>query len=182
MNELYTSVTLGILIGWVAFKILSFILPNKTALIFGMFIGLMSATLARETQSILYFTAILSPIAITIPLLALRSLLQTFSISCPQFSKWEMAGILAIYIAYLAASLGVLIFDPYRLGYSFVWAGTLAIMLIGYGAVRRNPFFPIAAISGQILWVSDIGSSNYFDHIGHALLVPIILVALIRRY
>ena len=179
--EVYTSTTLAILIGWTISKIVGVVAPRKLALVVGIIVGLAVATIARGAPPILYFTAILSPIAITVPLLAVRNFLQTSGISCPRFSKVELAGILVLYIVFLAASMGVISFDFYRLGYNPVWAGVFALFLIGYGAFRRNPFFPIIAIFGQVLWTFDIGSSNYFDHIGHVLLVPIIVVALLSR-
>lgn len=181
MIEVYTSITLGIIIGWIAFRLGRFATGRLIGYLFGIAAGIYCVIVARDSLPILYFTAIFSPIAVTIPLLAIRNTFAIFTFPWPRFSKSEVTLFLVLYIIFLSASMGVFTFDPYRFGYDPVIAGGVALALVIYGTIRRNPFFAIVAVSGQILWVFEIGSSNYFDHITHVLLIPISLVYVLRR-
>jgi hypothetical protein len=42
-------------------------------------------------------------------------------------------------------------------------------------------FLPLVAVLGQALWLMGWGSSNWFDHVLHAVLVPVTTVVLILR-
>jgi hypothetical protein len=179
MNEVYSVLASSVLIGWVVFKLADLASESRTAGILALLVGLSVSTFARQTQPMLYFTAILSPVAISIPLLALRSVGRSFGFGLPRFQRWEIGLFLLIYVTFLAASLGAVSFDPYRLGYDPAWATVVALLLVAYGAWRRNPVLPVIGVGGQVLWLAGIGSSNYLDQIGHALLVPILIIALV---
>jgi hypothetical protein len=53
--------------------------------------------------------------------------------------------------------------------------------LCGYGALTGQVFLPLVAVLGQALWLMGWGSSNWFDHVLHAVLVPVTTVVLILR-
>ncbi len=180
MIDLYTSFVITIMLGWVAFQILKIALPYKQSLITGLLVGLAFATIGRTSLPVTFLVATFFPVAFTIPAIVIRDFMNKAGISCPPIKRWEIGLFLIIYSAFLAASMGAIAFDPYRFGYDPVWAGLVAMLLVAYTAWRKNPFPAIIAVTGQALWLAGIGSSNYFDQIGHFLLLPILLFALFK--
>ena len=80
---------------------------------------------------------------------------------------------------FLASAMGVLPVDLYRLGYAPGPVAAMVLAVCGYGLWSGALFLPLVAVAGQALWVAGRGSSNWFDHVLHALLLPVAGVVLI---
>ena len=55
---------------------------------------------------------------------------------------------------------------------------SVAVVLVGFQA---RPFLALLAVAAQAQWVLRAGSSNWFDHILHVLVVPVALFTLLGR-
>lgn len=64
----------------------------------------------------------------------------------------------------------VLPWDVYRYGYTS-WAVAVAAALGGYAYVRKLDVIAIVVVLSLLLWSVGVGSTNYFDWIGHAALL-----------
>ncbi len=176
-----TSVFLAILIGWMVYALAGFAVSAPVALSLGVVIGVLSVLMFRDTLPVRGAVALLGPIGVVLPLLALRHVAAGVSMPLPAFGMAELLVFLVAYMGFLAASMGVLPVDPYRLGYAPVPVGIMVLGLCAYGAMSGNFFVPLVAVAGQALWVAGWGSSNWFDHVLHASLVPVVIVVLVLR-
>jgi hypothetical protein len=178
MNGHVTSVFVGVILGWVGFALTGLIMPMPLAILAGIGVGVLSVTLLRQTVVITGFIALMGPVGVALPALALRHVASHLGLEIQAFSSAELVVFLLAYAAFLAASLGYLPVDIYRLGYAPLPVGIMALMLCAYGALTGNFFIPLVAVAGQGLWLKGWGSSNWFDHVLHAALMPIALLVL----
>lgn len=181
MSAGLTSVFLAVLLGWIAWGVASLAMSAPLSLGTGAAVGVLSVALFRNTMALNGLVAVLEPIGVILPLLVLRQAAGHLGWQIPAFSSPELAAFLVFYILFLAAAMGALPVDPYRLGYAPVPVAVIVLVLCAYGALTGNWFIPVAAVAGQALWVAGWGSSNYFDHTLHATLVPVVAVVLIGR-
>jgi len=137
--------------------------------------------LFRRSMVVGAFVAILEPVGCALPFLALRHIAPSVGVDIVPFSTIEIGVFLVTYIGFLSASLGAIRLDPYRLGYRPWPVALVALGLVALGGVTGNLFYPLVAVCGQALWLLRLGSSNYFDHILHAVLVPVAIVELVSR-
>jgi len=178
MTGRVTSVFVGVILGWVGYAFARLIAPVPLAILAGIGVGVFSMTLLRQTVAIKGFIALMGPVGVVLPLLALRHVASQLGLEIQAFSTAELGIFLLAYGAFLAASLGYLPVDIYRLGYAPLPVGIMALGLCAYGAITGNIFIPMVAVAGQGLWLKGWGSSNWFDHVLHAALLPIALLAL----
>ncbi|WP_299848027.1 hypothetical protein [uncultured Roseovarius sp.] len=181
MIGVLTYASVAILLGWVVYALTGLFATAKVALIAGGVIGALSVILFRDTIVVRGFVAVLGPIGIMLPLLALRHAAAGAGVAIPSFGTVELLLFLLGYMVFLATAMGVIPVDLYRFGYAPVSVAIMVLALCGYGALTGNVFIPLVAVLGQALWVMGWGSSNWFDHVTHALLVPILFVVLTLR-
>lgn len=181
MIGLLTYASVAVLLGWIVYALTGLFASAKIALIAGGLIGALGVILFRDTLPIRGFVAVLGPIGIVLPLLALRHAAAGAGVAVTPFGTVELLVFVLLYMAFLATAMGVIPADIYRIGYAPVPVAIMVLALCAYGLVTGNVFVPLVAVLGQALWVMGWGSSNWFDHITHALLVPVILVVLILR-
>lgn len=176
-----TYASVAILLGWIAYALTGLFAPVPVALIAGVVVGVLSVLVFRDSVAVRGFIAVLGPIGIVLPLLALRQMAAGVGLPVTPFGTVELLVFVLLYMAFIATAMGVLPVDLYRLGYTPVPVAVMVLALCACGALTGNLFIPFLAVIGQALWVMGWGSSNWFDHVTHALLVPIIFVVLIAR-
>lgn len=176
-----TYIWIGILTAWTVFALAIWWLAPGLAAPIGLFAGLAAGWLFRASLIMRGFVALLDPIGVVLPLLAVRHMAIAFGYDVVSFSYVELTLFLIGYIGFLAASQGAFGFDAYRFGYKPWPVALIALGLCGLGMVTGNLFYPLVAVTGQAMWTLRLGSSNYFDHILHALLVPVVAIELISR-
>lgn len=181
MIEALTSVFVAILTGWIIYALAGFAVSVPVAVILGAVIGGLSVLIFRDTLVVRGIVALLGPIGIVVPMLALRHVAVGMSVPLPAFGTPELLVFLVAYVGFLAAAMGVLPVDLYRFGYAPVPVAIMVLALCAYGALSGNFFVPLVAVAGQALWVAGWGSSNWFDHVLHASLVPVVMVVLVLR-
>lgn len=181
MNERYISAALAILLSWVAWGIAALVMPSTAALLVALPIGAAVALLLRDTIVLRGVVAIFDPIGIVLPLLIVRQMASGLGVPFEPFGTLELIIFLIVYLTFLTSSFDVFPADPYRLGYSPAFVAAIVLGLCVFGWVTGNAFIPFIAVTGQVMWVFKIGSSNYFDHILHVMLVPVAVIELIFR-
>ncbi len=181
MIGVVTYASVAILLGWVTYALAGLFLPASVALIAACLNGFISVFLLRDTMAFHGFVAVLGPMSLVLPLLALRHMAAAAGVPVNPFGSVELLVFLLVYIAFLAASMGVIPVDMYRFGYAPTPVAIMVLMLCAYGWLTGSLFIPLLAVLGQALWVLGWGSSNWFDHVLHALLVPVVFVVLFLR-
>ena len=181
MTGVVSKLGLAVLLGWVAWGLFSLGLDLPLSLAVGLAIGAACAFALRATLPVGALMAVLDPIAIVLPLLALRHMSASLGVSVHPFDTAELVAFLLLYLTFLATAAGALPWEVYRLGYAPVPVALIALALCAFGLWQGTAFLPLVAVTGQILWVLGWGSSNYFDHILHVALVPVVVVVLILR-
>ncbi len=176
-----TYASVAVLLGWVAYALAGLVAPVNVALIAGALIGVLAVLVFRDTVAIRGFVAVLGPIGIVLPLLALRHAAAGMGVPVAPFGTMELLVFVVLYMGFIASSMGVIPVDLYRHGYAPIPVAVMVLALCAYGAMTGTLFIPLLAVLTQALWVMGWGSSNWFDHVTHALLVPIIFVVLILR-
>ena len=176
-----TYAYVAVLLGWIVYALTGLFAPVPIALVAGVVFGALCVLVFRDTVAVRGFIAVLGPIGIVLPLLALRQMAAGVGLPGAPFGTVELLVFVMLYMAFIATAMGVLPVDLYRLGYAPISVAVMVLALCAYGALSGNAFVPLLAVSGQALWVVGWGSSNWFDHVTHALLVPIIFVVLIAR-
>lgn len=181
MTGVVSTLWLAIVLGWVAWGLLGMALDLPLALALGLMLGAVCAVVLKGTLVTGAVMAVLDPIAVVLPLLALRHMAASLGVPVQPFETPHLVVFLVLYIAFLAAAMGLLPGEVYRLGYAPLPVAVLVFGICALGLWQGTLFLPLVAVMGQALWVLGWGSSNYFDHILHAALVPVVIVVLILR-
>lgn len=181
MTGVVSTLGLAVLLGWVAWGLLNLGLGMPLSLALGLALGAICAFGLQSTLPVGVMMAVLDPIAVVLPLLALRQMASALGVPVAPFGTAELVVFLVLYLIFLATAAGALPWEFYRLGYAPLPVAVIALALCAVGLWQGALFIPIVAVAGQILWVLGWGSSNYFDHILHAALVPVVIVVLIVR-
>ena len=181
MTALYETLGAGVVLSWVLFQGLIWVLRPKRALIVALTLGILPFAVIPQVSVPAMIQAVFAPFGVLLPVLAARSLAASLGHRVTRFASLDLIVVLGLYVTYLCAALGVFAWDPYPLGYSSAGAGAVAVAIALYGAWRGHVSVAVGAVLGQGLWLLGAGSSNYFDHVSHALLVPVIVVVLLRR-
>lgn len=176
-----TYASVAVLLGWVVYALTGLFASVPVALVAGALVGALTVLVFRDTIAIRGFVAVLGPIGIMLPLLALRHVAAGMGVPVAPFGTVELLIFVTLYMGFIASSMGVIPVDLYRYGYAPVPVAVMVLALCAYGALTGSLFIPVLAVAAQALWVAGWGSSNWFDHVTHALLVPIIFVVLILR-
>ena len=173
MNEIYTSISVGLILGWLSVQLLGTVLSAKRALIGGIALGLAIMLSVRGSLPVLVLVSLFEPAALGLSFLILRSLAKSF-ISIKKVPVWEQVLAWGMLAAYYFTSAGMTMFDPYRFGFNPLWAGSTAAALCLYAGIRGYIGFALLPVAAQFVWISGLGSSNYFDHIFSALMIVIV--------
>lgn len=181
MTGVLTNIFMAVLYAWAVGGIASLALPLPAALGLGAATGVALGAIWPRNPLSRGLVALLDPVGVVLPLLALRQMAGWAGMDIRPFHGIELLLFLAAYLLFLIAATGKIRFDPYRLGYAPLPAGAVALALCAMGAVQGSLFLPLLALLAQTLWVLRLGSSNYFDHIVHAVLVPVVLIDLLGR-
>lgn len=172
---------LGILSGWLGYALAGLFTGPAAATVAGVALGAAGLTVLRDTVAVRGAMAVLEPIGIVLPILAIRHVLAGLGVEITPFSTVELLVFLLAYTAFLAASMGVIPVEAYRLGYAPIPVAVMVLAVCLYGALSGNWLLPLITVAGQGLWVAGIGSSNWFDHVLHATLVPVVGAVLLIR-
>lgn len=181
MSGLYEACAAGVLASWCLFRLLQLVLPKVPALVVAVTVGLVPFILLPELLFHSMTIAIFAPFGLILPMVAVQGFFRDFGYTVKRFATVDLGVVLILYLFFVSASVGVVAWDPYRYGYDPVWGGAVAFLLCLYGVLRGHPGVSLVALLGQFLWINDIASSNFFDHVSHVLLIPVIVVCLIRR-
>lgn len=181
MTGRLTYLWMGVLLAWAAFMILSAVLGPVAAVLGGIILGGGAAYLLRQGRVLGGLVAVLEPIGVVLPILAIWQMAGAMGLDLPRLSVLELLIYLAAHVALLAASMGALPGEPYRLGYAPLPVGAMVLLACLYGLATGHPLIPLIAVAGQVLWVLGWGSSNWFDHVIHAVMIPAALISLIAR-
>ena len=181
MTLKYNDIALGLVLGWMAWYVLSLGMAMPSSLLLAAAVGLLTLRFLRHTVVVRGVMAVLDPIGIVIPILIVWQGLGTLGVPFAPFAVLELLIFLALYVAFLATSFGVIPGDPYRWGYHAAPVAGLSLGLCIYALITGTWIIAVIAVAGQAMWVFKQGSSNYFDHILHATLVPVAVIALLAR-
>ncbi|RKF14012.1 hypothetical protein D6850_12590 [Roseovarius spongiae] len=172
---------LAVLIGWLAWALGGMALSPVPATALGAAIGLGAVTVFAGTLPIAALIALLAPFGVMLPALALRQVGAHLGLPVAPFSTLELAAFLVAYLVFLAAAMGAVPVDLYRFGYAPLPVALMTLAVCAYGFATGNLFLPLVAVAGQLAWALGWGSSNWFDHVLHVLLIPIVLTILAQR-
>jgi hypothetical protein len=171
---------LALLPGWAAFALsLPWTGPAYASLFGGLAVVLV--LVLRHSLPVAGAMALLSPVGAMLPALALRDVAAGWGLPVMPFATVEILAFLAAHTAFLASAMGLWPVDLYRLGYAPRPVAAMVLAVCAYGLVSGSLFLPLVAVAGQALWLARLGSSNWFDHVLHAALVPVALVVLVLR-
>jgi hypothetical protein len=177
----YDDAALGAVLGWMAWYALSVGLAMPVSLIAAVGVAVLALRFARHTLVVRGVMAVFDPIGIVIPVLILWQVLGSLGLPLAPFAAIELILFVVVYAAFLATAFGVIPFDIYRFGYRPLPVAVLVLALCLYALMTGSWIVAVIAVAGQAMWVFKHGSSNYFDHILHATLVPVAVIALLAR-
>lgn len=181
MTGLGASAALAVLIGWAVFALAGWVAAPVLAAGLGAVAGAGLVVAFRDSLALGGAVALLAPMGVMLPAMALRHVAVRLGLPVPGFATWELAAFLVLYSGFLAAAFGVVPVDVYRLGFAPLPVAAMVLGLCGYGLVTGNWFLALVAVLGQGAWVMGWGSSNWFDHVLHAALWPVAAVVLVAR-
>ena len=178
MTRLGSSLALAVLVAWCVHGVLGAMLAPLAAVLLGAAAGAAAVALTRWLL-VGGAVALLAPFGVMLPSLALGSMAGRLGVDVVGFSQLELSVFLVGYTVFLLSAFGILREDLYRLGYAPVPVGIMVVMICFYAALSANWFLATVVVLGQFFWVMKWGSSNWFDHILHVLLLPVAVLALI---
>ncbi len=176
-----STLWLALLLGWVAWRMLSLWLALPVSLIAGLALGAACAFVFRDTVALNGIVALLGPVGIVLPLLILRQMAAHLGAPVQHFGTAQLVVFLALYLAFLTNAAVASPVDIYRLGYAPWAVAIMALALCVLGLWQGALFLPVLAVAAQAFWTADWGSSNWFDHVLHPALVPAVLIVMIMR-
>ena len=181
MTGVLASVWLAVILGWLVFALAGWVVGAPASVWIGGVVGAAAVLLFRDTLPLRGMVALLAPFGVMLPALALRHMGAKLGLPVIPFATSELLVFLLVYVAFLASAMGVVPVDIYRIGYAPLPVAVMVLAVCLYGLLTGNWFLPLVAVLGQLLWVMGWGSSNWFDHVTHVLLVPVTAVVLVTR-
>jgi len=181
MTAVYELASAAVLLGWLISRVLRLVMQARQATLTGFGLAALVVVLSYTGFMTGMFIGLLAPFGVMVPALALQNSARVFGLNTRGYSVMEMLGFWVFYLAFLTASAGVLDWDPYRFGYAAPGAAIAALALSAYAVWRGHVVVLAAVVLAQLLWLADIGSSNFYDQISHVLLVFILPVCALRR-
>lgn len=172
---------LASLLGWLAFVLLGFGVQAQLGVPLALAVGFGAALVLRDSVALRGIVALLGPVGVVLPFIILRQMSAHLGAAVQPFGTVELLIFAAFYIAFLASAAGVIPVDVYRLGYAPIPVALIVLALCAFGFAQGMVFVPLLAVAGQMMWVIGWGSSNYFDHLLHPVLVPAVVVVLVMR-
>jgi hypothetical protein len=153
---------------WSAFRVTSWVVSGRPALMLAGAVALISALPIVSGLMV----AVLAPFGLLLPALAIRDVLGRTGLRVERFHPLEILLALAALTLFIASSIGVFPFDPYRLGYGVLVPAIVSLCLVMWAVLRHHWLILIAILAAQTLWVWGVYGNNFFDHLFHALIVP----------
>lgn len=181
MSAALSSAALAVLIGWAVMMLCGVVLSAPLALAAGAGAGAVAVTLFAHSLPVTGLMALLAPFGVMLPALALRHVAAQLGVTVQPFGTMELLIFLVLYTGFLAAAMGALPVDLYRYGYAPVPVALMVLAVCAYGYATGSLLLPLVAVLGQAVWVLGWGSSNWFDEVTHALLVPVLIIVLVQR-
>ena len=181
MRELGATIGLAIVIGWVMFALAGWVVSPGLAAGLGAVAGVAVVALFRRSMAVGGAMALLAPLGVMLPALALRHVAGALGVPVGVFGTWELVAFLVLYSGFLASALGVVPVDLYRFGYSPLPVAVMVLAVCAHGFVTGNWFLPLVAVLGQGAWVMGWGSSNWFDYVLHVVLWPVAMVVVLGQ-
>ncbi|WP_129432273.1 hypothetical protein [Roseovarius sp. A46] len=180
MRGAFDHIGMAIVLGWAGFALAGLWVGPAVASAAGGVVSALVLVLQRSTP-VAGAMALLSPLGVMLPALALRDLAAAWGLPVVPFGTAELLIFLAAYSAFLASAMGLVPVDLYRLGYAPWPVAAMVLAVCVYGIVSETLFLPLVSVAGQALWVARLGSSNWFDHVLHAMLMPVAVVVLLMQ-
>ncbi len=180
MRAAFDHIGLAIVLGWAGFALAGLWVGPAVASAAGGVVSALVLVLQRSTP-VAGAMALLSPLGVMLPALALRDVSAAWGLPVLPFGTVEISVFLAAYAAFLASAMGLFPVDLYRVGYAPRPVAAMVLIVCAYGLVAGSLFLPLVAVTGQALWVARLGSSNWFDHVLHAMLMPVAVVVLLMQ-
>ncbi|MCQ0094121.1 hypothetical protein [Roseovarius sp. M141] len=181
MSALVSTAWLALVLGWMAWGAFSLGLELSVSLALGLALGAVCAALFRDTLPLRGLIAVLGPVGVVLPLLILRQMAAHLGVPVQPFGSAGLVIFVVLYIAFLASAAGAVPGDVYRLGYAPWPVAIMALALCVLGLWQGALFLPVLVVVAQAIWVMGWGSSNWFDHVLHPMLVPAALIVLVLR-
>ena len=181
MSGFLAASGLAVVLAWAVFALAGWVVAAPVSVWLGGAAGALAVLVLRDTVPLRGMVALLAPFGVMLPALALRHMAAKLGVPVVPFGTVEVLVFLLAYLLLLASAMGALPVDLYRLGYAPLPVGLMVLAVCGYGFATGNWFVPLVAVLGQALWVAGWGSSNWFDHVTHVLLVPAAAIVLLLR-
>ena len=181
MTGVGASFGVAVLLSWVVFALAGWVASPGFAAGLGSVAGAGLMVVFRRSVAIGSVLALLAPVGVMLPALAIRHVAGSLGLPVGVFDAWELVSFVLFYTAFLAAGFGVLPVDLYRLGYAPGPVAVMVLVVCGYGFMAGDWFLPLVAVLGQGAWVMRWGSSNWFDYVLHVVMWPVALVVLLGQ-
>jgi len=181
MTGLGALAALAVVLGWAVFALAGWVVPPALAAGIGAATGAGLVLAFRDSAGLGGAVALIAPMGMMLPALALRDVAVRLGVPVPGFSTWEIAAFLALYTAFLATAFGAIPVEVYRLGYAPVPVAAMVLASCGWGLVSGNWLVALVAVLAQAAWATGQGSDNWFDHVLHVALWPVAAVVLAGR-
>lgn len=120
--------------------------------------------------------AVLAPFGVMVPALCLQWSARKIGFALPRAPRLDLLALVALMLVVTLGAGGVLPIQPYAWFYSGLGAGVLALGIAAWALWRNQAFVLGAVVLGQVLWLLDVGSSNFYDHMTHFVLIPALAV------
>ena len=126
--------------------------------------------------------AVLAPFGTMLPVLCLSgSARRAGWIDPPALRWWELLVAAGLMLLVVLGAGGVIPIHPYGWFYGGAGPAALAVLLGIYALWRGYHAILIAVVLAQVMWLTDSGSSNLYDHLAHLLLIPAAIVSAMMR-
>ena len=180
MTHLVETLAGVIVAGWVLQSVLSWFLPRRVAvgLAFAGTVGW--AVVPNAGWGI--WMALMVPFGAMLPVLCLASIGRAMGRwTLRHVHRLDALLVLIGMLIVLGGAAGLLPFSPYAWFYAGLGPFILAVALSLWATWRGYAAILFGVVLGQVFWLADIGSSNFYAHISHFFLLFPVIFALISR-
>ena len=113
--------------------------------------------------------ALFEPLPFTLVIYALAFLARPFGFQSRPWPKSDIAISISAGFLLIFSAIGVLPFDIYRYGYEPLPVGVIAVVLALLALWRKHLLLCLSVPLALMLWMFNVASSNFFDHVFHVL-------------
>lgn len=179
MTHIIETCAAAIMAGWLLHRFIAIGLPRSAPKHWSLLGGYGAAAVAAYIAGVGFgvWVSVMAPVGAMVPLLCLASSARVMGWwSPPTLPRVDALVLALLVLVVLVGAAGIGPLNAYAWFYAGIGPAALAAGLALWALWRGQVVILAGLVLGQVLWLTDIGSSNLYDQFSHFFLLPALVL------